>query len=174
MTSGFSLIEVLIAVFVIAIGVLGVSSAQLLSLKNNQSAYYRSQANFLVMDMLDRMRANPKGVQDGYYEDIDTSDTDPDFALPACASHINGCTAQELATIDKEQWAANFARDGIAGLIPGSVGIVSTAVTGSTTTVTIEVNWAENSWNNDVDGDGDGADARFSDSTGRVSISARL
>jgi type IV pilus assembly protein PilV len=173
-SGGFSLIEVLIAAFVIAIGVLGVSSAQLISIKNNQSAYYRSQANFLAMDILDRMRANPDGVQNGFYNNIDTATTTPSAALPNCATNANGCSSQEIATADARQWAANFSRDGVVGLIPGSTGTVVTQVAGAITTVTVTVTWSENNWNDDPDGDGDAADGGFGDSTGRVSLSVRM
>lgn len=171
---GFSMLEVLIAVFVIAIGVLGVSSAQLLSLKNNQGSYYRSQANFLVMDMLDRMRANPSGVQDGDYDNLDTDNVTPSAASPACASNVAGCTSAQIAAADKTQWAANFSTGNNIGLIPGSAGTVSTTVNGTETTATITVTWAESAWDNDPNGDGDSADATFGDTTGRVSMTVRL
>lgn len=173
-SGGFSLIEVLIAAFVIAIGVLGVSSAQLISIKNNQSAYYRSQANFLAMDILDRMRANPDGVQGGFYSSVNTATTTPSATLPNCATNANGCSPQDIATADARQWAANFSRDGVAGLIPGSTGTVVTQVAGAITTATVTVTWSEHNWNNDPDGNGDSADARFGDSTGRVSLTVRM
>lgn len=171
---GVSLIEVLIAVFVIAIGVLGVSSAQLLSLKNNQSSYHRSQANFLVMDMLDRMRANPEGVEEGYYDDLDTKNITASAALPACASTTSGCTVQEIAQADAKQWASNFSSNGSPGLIPGSAGIIGTTITGAVTEVSIEVTWSESAWNQDLNNDGDTDDAGFSEATGRVSMTVRL
>lgn len=173
-SSGFSLIEVLIAAFVIAIGVLGVSSAQLISIKNNQSAYYRSQANFLAMDILDRMRANPNGVQGGFYSNIDTTTVTASAELPTCAAEITGCTAQAIATADAQQWAANFTRDGNVGLIPGSSGTVVTQVAGAVTNVTVTITWAEHSWDDDPDGDGDSTDAGFAEGTGRVQITVRI
>jgi type IV pilus assembly protein PilV len=172
--AGFSLIEVLIAMFVIAIGVLGVSSAQLISIKNNQSAYYRSQANFLAMDILDRMRANPNGVQGGFYSNIDTKTVTAKVDLPTCAAETTGCTAQAIATADAQQWAANFSRDGNAGLIPGSSGTVVTQVAGAVTNVTVTVTWSEHGWNQDPNGDGDNTDAGFGEETGRVQITVRM
>ena len=60
--TGFTLIEVLIAMLVLAVGLLGLAGLQATSLKNNQSAYNRSQATQLAYDMADRMRANVAGV----------------------------------------------------------------------------------------------------------------
>jgi type IV pilus assembly protein PilV len=55
--SGISLIEMLIALLVLSFGLLGLAGLQALSLKNNQSAYLRSQATLVAYDVLDRIRA---------------------------------------------------------------------------------------------------------------------
>jgi len=57
-SKGFTLIEALIAVVILAIGLLGIAGLQATNLKNNQSAYNRSQATLLAYDMADRIRAN--------------------------------------------------------------------------------------------------------------------
>ncbi|MCX7101946.1 MAG: type IV pilus modification protein PilV, partial [Methylobacter sp.] len=61
-TAGFTLIEVLIAMLVLAVGLLGLAGLQATSLKSNQSAYNRSQATQLAYDLADRMRANVAGA----------------------------------------------------------------------------------------------------------------
>ena len=55
---GATLIEVLVAMLVLSIGLLGLAGMQMTALKSNQSAYYRSQATVLAYDIIDRMRAN--------------------------------------------------------------------------------------------------------------------
>jgi type IV pilus assembly protein PilV len=55
---GFSLIEVLIAVLVMALGMLGMAALQAASLRNNLSAYQRSQATIQAYTIVDSMRAN--------------------------------------------------------------------------------------------------------------------
>jgi type IV pilus assembly protein PilV len=55
---GFTLLEVMIAVFVLAVGLLGLASLQMLSLKNNHSAQYRTTATIIAYDVIDRMRLN--------------------------------------------------------------------------------------------------------------------
>jgi len=57
-SKGFSLLEVLISVFILAIGILGLASLQLNSLKNNHSALYRTSATILAYDIIDRTRLN--------------------------------------------------------------------------------------------------------------------
>jgi type IV pilus assembly protein PilV len=56
---GFTLTEVLIAVLVLAVGLLGLAGLQLAGMKSNHSAYLRSQATIVAYDLLDRMRADP-------------------------------------------------------------------------------------------------------------------
>ena len=64
---GFSLLEVLVALLVVSIGLLGLAGLTAASIKNNQSAYQRSVASWLAYDILDRMRANSAAAQLGGY-----------------------------------------------------------------------------------------------------------
>jgi len=57
--SGFSLIEVLVTVLILATSLLAVATLQTRSLEYNHSAYLRSQANIIAYDILDRMRLDP-------------------------------------------------------------------------------------------------------------------
>lgn len=59
--------EVLIALLILAVGLLGVAALQTIALKTNHSAYQRTQATFLAYDMLDRMRANRNSAMAGDY-----------------------------------------------------------------------------------------------------------
>lgn len=83
---GFTLIEVLIAVLVLAIGLLGLAGLQATSLRFNHDAQLRSQATFLAYDMADRMRANRNAALAGAY-DSGTAVTacDPAFVTPGGA-----------------------------------------------------------------------------------------
>lgn len=49
--NGFTLIEVLVAAIVLAIGILGMATMMLTSLKSEQSALYRSLASSYAYDM---------------------------------------------------------------------------------------------------------------------------
>jgi type IV pilus assembly protein PilV len=49
--SGFTLIEVLVSALILYIGIVGVAGLQAMSLKNNQSAYMRSQATALAANL---------------------------------------------------------------------------------------------------------------------------
>ncbi len=73
-SGGFSLLEVLIALLILSIGLLGMAALQTVSLRSNHGAYQRSQATFLAYGIIDSIRANrDAALSDGY--DIDIGDT---------------------------------------------------------------------------------------------------
>jgi type IV pilus assembly protein PilV len=64
---GYSLIEVMIAVLVMAIGLLGIAAMQTAALRNSQSSLERSQAVISAYTVLDAMRANRDAALAGDY-----------------------------------------------------------------------------------------------------------
>jgi type IV pilus assembly protein PilV len=56
--AGFSLLEVLVAMLVLAVGLLGVAAMQMRGLQYSHDAYLRSQISVLAYDIADRMRLN--------------------------------------------------------------------------------------------------------------------
>lgn len=55
---GFTLVEVMVAMVIFAIGMMGMASLQTVSIRTNYESNARSQAVLLAYDMVDRMRAN--------------------------------------------------------------------------------------------------------------------
>lgn len=94
---GFTLIEVLVSALILSIGLVGVAGLQALSLKNNQSAYMRSQASALAYDLADRMRTNLTGATGGFYDPAQA-------ATHASCSNPAGCTPQQTAENDLAEW----------------------------------------------------------------------
>ena len=125
--AGFTLIEVLIAMVVLAIGLLGLAGLQVTSLKNNQSAYNRSQATQLAYDLADRMRANVAGAA------IYTSGT---AAAIANCKNTAGCSSTEMAVNDLFEWNSAIS----AALPNGGTG----TITISSGVYSITINWTEN------------------------------
>ena len=68
---GFTLIEVLIAMVILAIGALGVAALQFKGLKYSTDANIRSNANFLAYDIADSIRINRDNVGD-YVQDYES------------------------------------------------------------------------------------------------------
>lgn len=110
--SGFTLLEVLVAVVILSIGLLGLAGLQATSLRNNQDALTRSHEALLAYDMIDRMRANIPGVNAGdYHLPTSTQDTD-------CTT-TTGCTPDEMADHDYFEWLATIAAE-----LPAGEGVV--------------------------------------------------
>ena len=57
--AGFSLVEVLVAVLVLSIGLLGLAGLQIAGVKANDSARLRTEATLAAYDVADRLRADP-------------------------------------------------------------------------------------------------------------------
>lgn len=110
--AGFTLLEVLVAVVVLSVGLLGLASLQVNGLRFNHSAYMRTQATLLAEELADRMRANRPGFIANNYDN-------PAGALvPACRTAA-GCTAAEMARNDIAEW-----QQALAALLPNGQGVV--------------------------------------------------
>jgi type IV pilus assembly protein PilV len=65
--SGMSLIEILVAIVILSVGLLGLVALQAKALRNNQSSFERTSAVVLTYSIADRMRANPTQFTAGNY-----------------------------------------------------------------------------------------------------------
>ena len=117
---GASLIEVLIALVVISIGLLGLASLQLSAMKNNQVALQHTQASSLAYEVLDLMRANRQQALNGNY-DLPLGDSAP--------------TGPSIPAVDLQRWKSNLA----ISLPNGDGGIQRTG----NSIVTIIIQWNE-------------------------------
>ncbi len=113
--SGVGLIEVLLAVVVLSIGFLAAARMQVEGMQANQYALFNSQANFMLRDISDRMRANPKGVTDGAYDNMSTM---TNANLPACVTAQTACSPAQLAEADLFAWRSKLYEP------PGSINFV--------------------------------------------------
>jgi type IV pilus assembly protein PilV len=109
---GFTLLEVLIAVVILSVGLLGLAALQATSLKSNHASLIRSQIAILSYDMVDRMRANMPAVTLGDY-DLPTNTQNTN-----CTT-VTGCTPTQMANHDFFEW-----RTLIASALPAGEGVV--------------------------------------------------
>lgn len=124
---GFTLIEVLVTVIVLAIGLLGLAGLQLGGLRYSYSAYQRSQATILANDIVDRMRANPTVAGAGSYNiAIGTMPGEE-----TCTGNGVNCSAASMADADLYEW-----KQSLAAILPSGDG--SIASNGGTFTITIQ------------------------------------
>jgi len=109
---GTTMIEVLVTLFVLAIGLLGIAALQLTSKKSNFESVQRTSASMLVQGLLEKMRANPgysgaatqplnsyAGTQETALADIDGA-VFPTEPAPDCSSAGTACSDLQLATHD--------------------------------------------------------------------------
>lgn len=115
---GFTLLEVLIALVVLSIGLLGLAALQTTILRSSHSADLRTQATFLAYDMTDRLRANMDGLQSGYYVNANAASRSCTYNADTDTAASN-CTANQIAENDIDEWDAAIARD-----LPSGVGVV--------------------------------------------------
>ena len=101
---GASLVEVLIAVLLAAIGLLALAGANVASIRYSKMSQYRGTATLLAADLAERLRANQAGLA-GYevVTDFDGQASEP-AATTACETNSHTCTSAELAAYDKAVW----------------------------------------------------------------------
>lgn len=128
--SGATMIEVLVALFVLSVGLLGVAAMQQVGLRNSHSAHLRSQATALAYDIADRMRANVRAARLQNYD----SPINSAFDLVNC---VAAPTAQQQIDCDLAQW-----RDALARVLPLGTGSIDVAAAaGGMQMATITVQW---------------------------------
>ncbi len=139
---GASLIEVMVALFVLAIGLLGMLALQTKSMQFNQSAYSYSQAVFLANDLAERIRTN-SGEAAAY---LLAENATP--AEVSCNSPTASCTVAQLAGHDVYAWRQN-----VETLLPMGTGTVENFAMGSRNFMRITVAF-DDSRSSAIDGSG--------------------
>ncbi len=112
--SGFTLIEVLIAIAVLGIGMLGLAGLQTQGIRYGYTSFLLTVATQQAEDMIERMRANPGEVATvgGYYDNLSGSAT-----MPTDCS-VEQCDSLERAQYDHSVWnARNSALFGQTGTV---------------------------------------------------------
>lgn len=148
---GFTLLEVMVAMVIFAIGLLGLAGIQANALRDNHGSYARSQAVLLAYDIVDRMRANPDAqTGDQYVIAAGAAVAGYPGCLGggACDCVTNACTTANFVTYDLGAWKTQLAQ-----LIPSGDGRIT-----GTNPYTITVFWDEDR----VGATGTGCDATVS------------
>ncbi|MDJ0758032.1 MAG: type IV pilus modification protein PilV [Woeseiaceae bacterium] len=91
---GFNLVEVLIALIIMSVGMLGIAGLYVQSLQAGRTSMFRHNAITLAGDVADRIRANPMGGAAYTNTGLDGG----------CIAGIKNCTAGEMARHDVLLW----------------------------------------------------------------------
>lgn len=134
--AGFTLVELLVALVIVSVGLLGIAKLSLGTVQANDSAFMRSQASALVQQILDDMRANQPEAKAGGY-DVAIGSTP---SMQSCLA--TSCSAGQVAAADLYTW-----KSALQANLPSGDGSVVTATTTNPTTgapettATITVQW---------------------------------
>ena len=142
---GFSLIEALVAFLILSIGMLGIGSLQLISLKAGHTAALRTVAVIKVEEIMERIRTNPEEVMSYVSDTEDAGDATKNCNNQDATAAIGVCNAVEMAKDDVAAWKADLTTS-----LPNntntkaSIAVVA-AVPGTqpTAEVTVTINWQE-------------------------------
>ena len=97
---GVTLVEVLVAMLVFSLGLIGAAGLMAMAARANQTAYLRTQVSFLAQNMAERMQANLMGVWNGDYDGAY-----PDASAQDCAA---GCAPRQQALYDRQRWSSQL------------------------------------------------------------------
>ena len=125
---GFSLVEVLIALIIMSVGMLGIASLYVQSMQAGRTSLFRHNAVTLAGDVADRIRANPiAGVA---------------YAAPgqnySCVAMGTDCSSPQMAAHDIFLWDAQA-----ADTLPNGAVLVNIDNTVVPPVYTITITWDE-------------------------------
>jgi type IV pilus assembly protein PilV len=162
--AGFSLVEVMVALLVVSIGMLGIAKMQALALSSTGTAKMRSLASIEAASLASTIHADRRywfyltnaltvtvssagtvaSTQDATLNSTAAARPTPCTAVPPATP----CTAAQIAAQDLGEWA-----DGIIGILPpNSASTITCNAPSATVTVecSIGITWTENVVSSDV------------------------
>jgi type IV pilus assembly protein PilV len=103
---GFSLVEVLVAMVVVALGILALAGLLQAATRYSKMGELRSTAVLLANDIADRVRANPVGaaIGAGGYDFVDDAFPSAPAASHAACTRESPCGPADLAGADLAEW----------------------------------------------------------------------
>ena len=144
---GFSLIEALVAFLILSIGLLGIASLQMLSLKAGKTAEFRTVAVLKSEEIMERIRNNPEALDTakstvGYISSV--TDFGQSFSCNDYGA-LTYCTIGKMARDDIFQWKESW-KNSLPNNAKTTASIAVVAATPGvlpTATVTVTINWEE-------------------------------
>ncbi len=132
---GFTLLEILIAIVIFSIGLLGIARLQIAGMRFTHGSQLRSTAVLQAETMADLMRANEYGMRNGNYNFLNQGTSMPASAPFDCATVQ--CAADHRATYDLVTWNASNAT-----VLPGGAEAAGAVCRDSTPNDGTSADWA--------------------------------
>lgn len=133
---GFSMVEMMVALVVLAVGMLGVASLFATSLRSGSSAIARMQAVSLANDLADRIRSNR--TAGAAYQAAAANNSCVGGAIGATT-----CVPADMAANDLYVWNQQITSAWPNGSAKGQVTVVGPVAGTNLSTYTIRISWNE-------------------------------
>ncbi len=135
--NGFTLIEVLISMLVLAIGLLGLAALQMTTLRQNLSAYHRTQATQFAYNIADRMRANVDEAKLGANSLYVKKNPASASKQTVCITVASPCNPTQMAEQDLFEWY-----DRLSKVLPNGVGVIE-SIDSNQRLFKIKISWTD-------------------------------
>ena len=129
---GITLIESLVALVILALGILGLIGFQLQTLRDTKDSVGRARAIVSIQDIGERMRINPNATSANYTSNFGA------VAMPNPNCTAAPCTVTQLAAFDIWRWKTN-----VAAALPGGQAAITPSATDARQ-FAVMVGWLEN------------------------------
>ncbi len=121
--SGYTLIETLVALFILATALLGFAALSTQALQATRGAIHHDLATLQANALVERIRSNPAAVDSETYPSLSGTPSGSDCSATSC-------TPEQMARFDLREWNSRNAT-----LLPSGSGTISSS--GSTYIVTV-------------------------------------
>lgn len=166
--TGITIVEVLVTLSITTIGLLGLTSMQLNTMRSVQDSGNRALAIWIVNDLVNRIRSNERDESNNFVDHTTAEIDCDDFpnAVTICSPYHDGenligaatnCTANQMATFDRWEALCGMpaaagvnARMGAAGFIPNPS--LTVAASGADQELTITLSWDTRTASTDASG----------------------
>lgn len=145
---GATLLEVMIALVIMSIGLLGLASLELSGMSANSNSEKRTQAAIIANDMVERMRANPTAVSTGAYDAELNNPVIDCTVAPAKICEDRSSPAADCTPAEMAKYDADTAYCNAKALLPsGALSVWCSDTAGNTQACvgaayrTVRVNW---------------------------------
>lgn len=135
---GATLVEALIAIVILAIGLLGMAGMTAASIQHNQTSRMRGTGVLLVNDLAERARINAAGFDGGGYDRTVQYNFGANVAAPAGCTVGHVCDAAGIAAYDQAQWLQN-----VNNRLPGGGAVVTTDTNAGIRSMNVWLIWTE-------------------------------
>lgn len=161
-SAGFSLIEVLIALVILSVGLLGIAAMVSVSMKSKGSSYLRTQALAQANAIIDRMRANRATAITASYDFTDakgivsitagSGNPATSITQQSCSGDAANCTPAQIADMDMYEWKQDL-QNLLAGGVAQNVSFyINTTVVAQYVQVQVAISWDDTIANSAING----------------------